>query len=93
MKKDQTILITGIAGFIGMHTAIKYLKEGYTVIGLDNINDYYSISLKEDRINNIINHSKTLNLFLATYLLMVYLLANSVLVVNYTLFLYLFHKV
>ena len=60
MKKDQTILITGIAGFIGMHTAIKYLKEGYTVIGLDNINDYYSISLKEDRINNIINHSKTL---------------------------------
>ena len=39
------ILITGTAGFIGFHTAIKYLHEGYEVIGLDNINDYYDINI------------------------------------------------
>ena len=60
MNKDQTILITGVAGFIGMHTAIKYLEEGYDVIGIDNINDYYSISLKEDRINNIKDYANSL---------------------------------
>ena len=44
------ILITGTAGFIGFHTAIKYLHEGYEVIGLDNINDYYDINLKYNRL-------------------------------------------
>jgi UDP-glucuronate 4-epimerase len=47
------VLITGAAGFIGMHTAIKFLQEGWEVIGLDNINDYYSVELKKRRINEI----------------------------------------
>ena len=47
------ILITGAAGFIGMHTSIRFLKEGWDVIGLDNLNDYYSVSLKEDRLKEI----------------------------------------
>ena len=47
------VLITGAAGFIGMHTAIRFLKEGWDVVGLDNINNYYSVSLKRDRLNEI----------------------------------------
>ena len=47
------VLITGAAGFIGMHTSIRFLKEGWDVTGLDNFNDYYSVDLKEDRIKNI----------------------------------------
>ena len=56
----KNILITGAAGFIGMHTCIKFLNEGYHVIGLDNINNYYSTKLKNDRIKNILNESKLL---------------------------------
>jgi len=47
------VLITGAAGFIGMHTAIRFLKEGWDVIGLDNINNYYSVKLKRKRVENI----------------------------------------
>lgn len=47
------VLITGAAGFIGMHTSIRFLREGWDVIGLDNLNDYYSVSLKHDRLNEI----------------------------------------
>ncbi len=44
------VLITGAAGFIGFHTVRKFLAEKYQVIGLDNINDYYSTHLKLDRL-------------------------------------------
>lgn len=44
------ILVTGAAGFIGMHTAIRLLERGNTVVGIDNINDYYSPQLKLDRL-------------------------------------------
>ena len=47
MKKN--ILITGIAGFIGMHTALKLQKNGYNVIGCDNFNNYYDVALKNER--------------------------------------------
>lgn len=43
------ILVTGAAGFIGYFTAVKLLERGDTVVGLDNFNDYYDISLKEAR--------------------------------------------
>ncbi len=43
------ILVTGAAGFIGFHTAIKLCERGDTVVGLDNFNDYYDVSLKEAR--------------------------------------------
>ena len=44
------ILITGTAGFIGFHLARKLLSEGHSVFGLDNINDYYDVNLKFDRL-------------------------------------------
>ena len=43
------ILVTGAAGFIGFHTAKALLDRGDTVVGLDNFNDYYDVSLKEAR--------------------------------------------
>jgi UDP-glucuronate 4-epimerase len=45
------ILITGTAGFIGYHTAMKFINNGYEVVGLDNINNYYDIKLKYSRLN------------------------------------------
>ena len=52
------VLITGAAGFIGMHTSIRFLQEGWDVVGLDNMNDYYSVSLKRDRLKEISSVSK-----------------------------------
>ena len=54
----RKILITGAAGFIGMHTSIKFISEGYEVIGLDNLNDYYSVDLKISRLEEIEKKSK-----------------------------------
>ena len=45
------ILVTGCAGFIGSHTCIHLLKKKYTVIGIDNLNDYYSVELKENNVS------------------------------------------
>ncbi len=44
------ILVTGTAGFIGFHLANRLVREGHEVVGLDSINDYYSIQLKHDRL-------------------------------------------
>jgi len=44
------LLITGTAGFIGFHMALRCLELGYEVIGVDNVNDYYDVQLKEDRL-------------------------------------------
>ena len=43
------VLVTGAAGFIGFHTAVKLLDRGDGVVGLDNFNDYYDVGLKESR--------------------------------------------
>ena len=47
------ILVTGAAGFIGMHVAMRLLADGHEVIGLDNINDYYDVRLKQARLAHI----------------------------------------
>ncbi|MDN7241706.1 NAD-dependent epimerase [Planococcus sp. N028] len=47
------ILITGAAGFIGFHLSKRLILNGYTVIGLDNLNNYYDIKLKESRLNHL----------------------------------------
>lgn len=44
------VLVTGTAGFIGFYTALKLLKQGHTVVGLDSINDYYDVNLKYGRL-------------------------------------------
>lgn len=44
------ILVTGAAGFIGMHTALRFLKRGDEVIGVDNLNSYYDVNLKKARL-------------------------------------------
>ncbi|MCO5144074.1 MAG: NAD-dependent epimerase [Oligoflexia bacterium] len=52
----EKYLVTGAAGFIGFHTAKRLLSEGKTVIGLDNMNNYYDPSLKEARLSQLIAH-------------------------------------
>lgn len=49
----MNILVTGAAGFIGSHVCHSLLEKGYTVVGLDNINDYYSVSLKFSRLKKL----------------------------------------
>jgi UDP-glucuronate 4-epimerase len=46
----QSILVTGATGFIGFHVSQRLLRNGWSVIGLDNLNDYYDPSLKEARL-------------------------------------------
>lgn len=46
----MTVLVTGVAGFIGFHVAHALLRRGETVCGIDNVNDYYSVALKRARL-------------------------------------------
>ena len=52
---SKNILVTGAAGFIGYHITRKLILNGFKVIGLDNLNDYYDISLKKERLKQIQN--------------------------------------
>ncbi|HNZ26644.1 MAG TPA: SDR family NAD(P)-dependent oxidoreductase [Spirochaetota bacterium] len=56
MKKSDVeyILLTGAAGFIGAKTAERLLELGYKVVGVDNMNDYYDVSIKERRLKTLI---------------------------------------
>jgi len=52
----QKVLVTGAAGFIGSHLCIRLLERGDEVVGLDNLNDYYDVSLKEARLARFSDH-------------------------------------
>lgn len=52
------ILITGVAGFIGYHLAQRLLAQGNLVYGVDNLNDYYDVSLKQARLSRLLSHDK-----------------------------------
>ena len=49
----KKVMITGAAGFIGYHLARRLLKEGFSVFGVDNLNDYYDVRLKELRLSEL----------------------------------------
>jgi len=53
MSTQQTIFVTGVAGFIGFHVARRFVADGWTVIGLDNCNDYYDPALKYARLEQL----------------------------------------
>jgi len=50
------ILVTGTAGFIGSHVALKLLERGDEVVGIDNLNDYYDVTLKQARLARFNSH-------------------------------------
>ncbi len=52
----MAVLLTGAAGFIGFHTAQALLKRGESVIGIDNLNDYYDVTLKQARLDQLLSH-------------------------------------
>jgi len=53
MNGQKPVLVTGAAGFIGFHVARNLLEKGRSVVGLDNLNDYYDPALKETRVANL----------------------------------------
>ena len=50
-QKKEKILVTGCAGFIGMNLSKKMLEQNYSILGIDNLNDYYSVKLKKERLS------------------------------------------
>ena len=52
----SSVLVTGAAGFIGMHVSKKLLADGIRVVGVDDLNPYYSVDLKKDRLAQLLNH-------------------------------------
>jgi UDP-glucuronate 4-epimerase len=62
LDESLKVLVTGIAGFIGFHLAKRLLARGDIVIGVDNLSDYYDVSLKEARLASLKEHPKQANL-------------------------------
>ena len=60
-SKENKILITGAAGFIGYHITKIFIDNGLKVVGIDNLNSYYSVQLKKDRTKQLFKNNKSLN--------------------------------
>ena len=58
LDKDKKYLVTGAAGFIGYFLCKRLLDEGCSVVGIDNLNDYYDVKLKQDRLAYLQPYSK-----------------------------------
>ncbi|WP_313118618.1 NAD-dependent epimerase/dehydratase family protein, partial [Pantoea septica] len=52
----MNILVTGAAGFIGFHVTQRLLAAGHQIVGIDNLNDYYDVGLKQSRLDLIAQH-------------------------------------
>ena len=52
------VLVTGVAGFIGHHLALRLLARGDSIVGIDNLNDYYDVTLKENRLKRFPTDAK-----------------------------------
>ena len=57
----MVVLVTGAAGFIGFHLCLKLLSDNYIVIGIDSLNDYYDVKLKEERLKIIKSQAREVN--------------------------------
>src|SRR5581483_7475733 len=55
------VLVTGVAGFIGFHVAKQLLDQNVIVVGIDNLNDYYDVSLKQARLAELTMHANATN--------------------------------
>jgi len=53
-----TVIVTGAAGFVGFHVAAALLARGDTVLGIDNMNDYYAVALKQARLDQLLAHPR-----------------------------------
>ena len=60
-QSQMKVLVTGAAGFIGSALSHKLLDRGDEVVGLDNLNDYYEVTLKHDRLKEIQRSPKAEN--------------------------------
>ena len=61
VKKKEEIIVTGAAGFIGFHLSNRLISQGYKVICLDNLNNYYDVKLKEARLKELQKTSRSQN--------------------------------
>lgn len=52
-EKNKLYLVTGVAGFIGYYLSMRLLKQGFRVVGIDNINNYYDVNLKNTRLEKL----------------------------------------
>lgn len=59
----STILVTGAAGFIGYHLCARLLDNGSFVVGLDNLNDYYDVSLKQARLEQLLRRGSAFEFY------------------------------
>ena len=56
-NRKMKVLVTGVAGFIGSHVSLFLLAQGNDVVGLDNMNDYYDVTLKEARLKRVVDYA------------------------------------